>query len=149
VRAQSDAPIGVYGLSLGGYATALLASLEDGFACAIAGIPATDFARTFYRHGGPLQERAAAHAGVDESQMREVLTVVSPLAIPPRVAPAHRAIFGGLADRLVPPDQVRDLWRHWDEPRLVWYPGAHLTFNLHADVKVLIRETLGGAGLIA
>jgi hypothetical protein len=74
---------------------------------------------------------------------------VSPLAIPPRVAPAHRAIFGGLADRLVPPDQVRDLWRHWDEPRLVWYPGAHLTFNLHADVKVLIRETLGGAGLIA
>ena len=28
-------------------------------ACAIAGIPASDFARSFFRHGGPWQERAA------------------------------------------------------------------------------------------
>ena len=34
-------PIGVYGLSLGGYTATLLASLEDDLACVIAGIPAT------------------------------------------------------------------------------------------------------------
>ena len=27
-------------------------------------------------------------------------------------------------DRLVPPEQVRDLWRHWEQPRIEWYPGS-------------------------
>ena len=147
VRSQSDAPVGAYGLSLGGYTTALLAGIEDGLDCAIAGIPATDFARTFYRHGGPLQERAVAFAGLDEARMREVLTVVSPLSLAPRVAHERRAVFGGIVDRLVPPDQVRDLWRHWGEPRIAWYPGSHLTFNLHAEVRALIRDVLGESGL--
>jgi hypothetical protein len=44
---------------------------------------------------------------------------------------------------------VRDLWRHWGEPRIAWYPGSHLTFNLHGPVRALIRETLGEAGLVA
>ena len=131
VRCGSDAPIGVYGLSLGGYTTALLASLDDQLACAIAGIPAVDFARTFYRHGGPWQERAALHAGLSEAKMAEVLRVISPLALEPKVPHEHRAIFGGVADRLVPPDQVRDLWRHWGEPRIAWYQGSHLTLGMH------------------
>jgi len=37
--------VGVFGLSLGGYNTALLASLDSGLACAIPGIPAVDFSR--------------------------------------------------------------------------------------------------------
>ena len=46
-----DAPgIGVLGLSLGGYNTALLASVQPGLACAIAGIPATDFSRLLFEH---------------------------------------------------------------------------------------------------
>ena len=145
VRCGSDAPIGVYGLSLGGYTTALLASLDDQLACAIAGIPAVDFARTFYRHGGPWQERAALHAGLSEAKMAEVLRVISPLALEPKVPHEHRAIFGGVADRLVPPDQVRDLWRHWGEPRIAWYQGAHLTLGMHPEVRALTNETLRAA----
>ena len=41
------------------------------------------------------------------------MSVVSPLALMPRVAHERRYIFGAVADRLVPPDQVRDLWEHW------------------------------------
>jgi hypothetical protein len=142
VRAGTDAPIGVYGLSLGGYTTALLASLDDGLACAVAGIPATDFARTFYRHGGPWQERAAAHTGLSQAKMEEVLRVVSPLALAPKVPHEGRAIFAGVGDRLVPPDQVRDLWRHWGEPRIAWYQGSHLTLGMHPEVRELIDSTL-------
>ena len=148
IRAGSEAPIGVYGLSLGGYTTALLASLDDGLACAVAGIPATDFARTFFRHGGPWQERAVLHAGLSQLAMADVLRVVSPLALAPKVPHERRAIFGGVADRLVPPDQVRDLWRHWGEPRIAWYQGSHLTLGLHPEVRALIEETLS-AGLAA
>ncbi|MEM7412358.1 MAG: hypothetical protein AAF430_19170 [Myxococcota bacterium] len=149
VRAQSDAPIGVYGLSLGGYNTALLSSLDEGLACAVAGIPATDFARTFYRHGGPWQQRASRHVGLTPERMREVLTVVSPLAMPSRVPLEHRAVFGGIVDRIVSPDQVRDLVRHWDEPSTVWYSGTHFSFRDEPDVAALTEGTLRRAGVAA
>lgn len=148
VRARSDAPIGVYGLSLGGYNTALLASLDAGLACAIAGIPASDFAHAFFHHGGPWQERAAAVAGLTRASLTELLSVVSPLVLRPQVPHEHRAIFGGIADRIVPAEQVRELWRHWERPRIEWYAGAHLTLGLHPGVRRLCEETLRGAGLI-
>lgn len=146
-RAQGGTRIGVYGLSLGGYNTALLASVEPGLACAIPGIPATDFTRLVWRHGPPLQIQRFEHLGLKLSEAQEALRVVSPLVLEPNVPMAHRAIFGGTADRLVPPDQVRDLWRHWGRPQIVWYPGAHLTFPLHRPVRALVEETLRGAGL--
>jgi dienelactone hydrolase len=140
--------IGVYGLSLGGYNTALLASLDGDLACAIPGIPATDFSRLMWRHGAPLELLSVEHHGMDREIADDVLKVVSPLALEPRVPHEHRAIFAGTADRLVPPDQVADLWRHWGEPRIHWYHGAHVTFPLDRRVERLIGETLAGAGLV-
>jgi hypothetical protein len=148
VRERSDAPTGVYGLSLGGYTASLLACLDEQLACVIAGIPATDFARVFWRHGGPWQERAALHVGLTQELMTDVLRVVSPLALTPKVPREHRAIFGGISDRLVPADQVRDLWRHWEQPRIEWYQGSHLTLSMHRGVRALTEQTLRGAGLV-
>ena len=56
-------------------------------------------------------------------------------------------LFAGVADRLVPPDQPRDLWRHWGRPRIVWYQGGHLTFWLHREVRALVGEALRSGGL--
>ncbi len=81
--------------------------------------------------------------------MDEVLRVVSPLALEPRVPHERRYLFGGVADRLVPADQVRDLWRHWDRPRIEWYQGAHVTFSAHPGVRRLIGEALRESGLAA
>ncbi|MCG8591229.1 MAG: S9 family peptidase [Proteobacteria bacterium] len=149
VRQQTEAPVGVYGLSLGGYNTALLASLDEDLACAIPGIPATDVSRLVWRHGPPLQLRYMEHLGVERSDAAEVLRVVSPLATPPKVPREHRLIFGGVADRLVPPDQVRDLWEHWERPEMIWYQGAHLTFPLDARIRRAVGSTLQSAGLEA
>jgi hypothetical protein len=79
--------------------------------------------------------------------MREVMQVVSPLHLEPKLPRERRYIFGGVADRLVPADQVRDLWLHWERPRIVWYQGAHLTFRAHASVRRLVREALHESGL--
>jgi hypothetical protein len=148
VREQEGAEhVGVHGLSLGGYTTALFASVADDLRCAIPGIPATDFARLFWRHGPDLQIRYMEHQGVIHDEVAEVMRVISPLALEPKVPHAHRAIFGGVADRLVPPDQVRDLWRHWDRPEIVWYQGAHVTFPVHPEVRALVERTLRGAGV--
>jgi dienelactone hydrolase len=146
-RAEGAAGIGVYGISLGGYNAALLASLDERLDCAIAGIPASDFARLFFRHRPTLEVRRATLHGINEERVSEVLRVVSPLALAPRVSHERRFLFGAAADRIVPPDQVLDLWRHWERPRIEWYPGAHAAFGAHAGVRTLVEEGLRAAGL--
>ncbi|MGI9592110.1 MAG: alpha/beta hydrolase family protein [Myxococcota bacterium] len=146
-RAQGATSVGALGLSLGGYNTALLACLQEDLACAIPGIPLADFARAVSRHGPPIQLREFQDAGIAEDLVRRVQTVISPLTLKPLVPHEHRAIFGAVADRLVTPDQVHDLWKHWEEPKIAWYQGGHLTFRAHAPVRRLVRETLSNVGL--
>lgn len=145
--AEGATGVGVYGLSLGGYNAALLASLTEGLDCVIAGIPASDFARLFFRHRPTLEVRRAALRGIDEERVSEVLRVVSPLALAPRLPRERRFLFAAAADRIVPADQVLDLWRHWERPRIEWYPGAHLTFGVHAGVRALVEEGLRAGSL--
>ncbi len=145
LRAEGATAIGAYGLSLGGYNAALLASLERDLACVIAGIPAVDFTRLYFRHGPPVQLLEAELHGIEEHHMDEILRVVSPLSIAPRVPREQRYLFAAVADRLVPADQVRDLWRHWERPRIEWYQGGHVTFLRHAGVRTLIDDALRSA----
>ncbi len=149
IRSQTDQPIGVFGLSLGGYNASLLAGLDGDLACVVAGIPATDFSRLTWRHGPALQLRYVERHGVVHDEVAEVLRVVSPLALRPRVAKERLAIFAGVADRLVPPDQPRDLWLHWGRPAIHWYQGAHVTFRAHPEVRELLHTTLRQAGVVA
>ena len=149
VRAQGATQIGVFGLSLGGYSTALLSCFEDDLACAVAGIPATDFARLSWRHGPPDSLRRAEELGVGLNETLDLKRVISPLVLEPKVAHERRYIFGGSADQLVPPDQVRDLWRHWGKPKMHWYPGAHVTFGAHPSVRRFIDDAFRESGLVS
>jgi hypothetical protein len=142
VRAQGGAPVGVYGISLGGYNAALLACLDGQLACALAGVPVADFARIVFRHGPPLQLRDAVDAGLVDERMRELERVVSPLALEPLVPAERRWLFAAVADRIVPPDHVRDLWRHWGRPPLAWYQGSHLSFRAHPEVGAFVERAL-------
>lgn len=148
IRSQYDGPVGVWGLSLGGYNASLFSCLADDLSCVIAGIPATDFTRLTWRHGPTLQLRYAERHGVLLEETNEILRVVSPLVLETKVPKEHRYIYAGVADRLVPPDQPRDLWRHWDRPRIEWYQGAHLTFRAHPRIRGLVPEALRASGLI-
>jgi hypothetical protein len=107
----------------------------------------TDIPRVFWRHGPPLLIRHGEHVGVERNEVSEIMNVISPLRLAPKVAPERRYIFGGISDRLVPPDQVRDLWKHWGEPRIVWYQGAHVTFRGEPEVRRMVRDALRESGL--
>ena len=148
LRANGATQIGVYGLSLGGYTTALLTGLDAGLACAIAGIPATDFSRLVSRLAPHATLREIERLGLDWGVVRDVLSVVSPLHLKPLVERERLSIFGGTADHLVPADQVRDLWKHWGEPRIAWYPGSHLSFGREPQVRFLIDDALRHGGLV-
>jgi dienelactone hydrolase len=148
LRGDGATQIGVYGLSLGGYTTSLLVGLDAGLACAIAGIPASDFTRLVARLAPHATIREIERLGLDWSVLRELLSVVSPLHLAPRVSRERLSIFGGTADHLVPADQVRDLWKHWGEPRMAWYPGSHLSFSREPQVRFLVDDALRHGGLV-
>ena len=141
-RAEDPERIGIAGMSLGGYSTALVASLEDGLDCAIAGIPPSEFGAMTHYHASARALVLAAAEDITPERISTALRPVSPLALQPRVPLERRFIFGALADRFVSTDQVEMLWRHWDQPEILWYPGAHLGFRFHHSVREFVDSAL-------
>ena len=147
IQAQGAPPVGAFGLSLGGFTTANFASLAEGLACAVPGIPLADVHRMLLRHGAGPQLEYAKQIGFSTDRIRDILRVVSPLALEPKVPRNGRMLFGATADRLVTPDQVRDLWRHWEEPEIVWYQGSHISFTNERAVWDGVDRTFREAGV--
>lgn len=145
IRARTQAPVGFYGISLGGYTGGLLATVED-LDLAVAGIPAVDFPGLFRHHAPNRVERAATHEGVLGPAATAAHRVISPLAGPIRVPQGRRFIYAGLGDRMVPPPQPRRLWQHWGEPEVAWYPGNHIGFMWSAKVRQFVSESIVGSG---
>ncbi|MCH8890022.1 MAG: prolyl oligopeptidase family serine peptidase [Myxococcales bacterium] len=147
VRAESESKIGVFGLSLGGYNAALLSTLDDDLACAIAGVPLVDMPSAMIQHGllSAMGDRESEN--LDPERMGEIMSVVSPLALEPLLPVERRFLFAAVADRLVPPEQAVRLWEHWDRPRIEWYQGAHMTFRAHSSVRLLVEEGLRSGAL--
>lgn len=143
LRTQTDRPIGVHGISLGGYTGALLAGLEP-VDMVLAGIPAVDFPGLFRHHSPDRVERAARHNGLLGDDATDAHRPISPLAVEPLVPKERRFVYAGLGDRMVPPPQPRALWEHWDRPEMCWYPGNHVGFMWSPKVKRFVTSTLDG-----
>jgi len=149
LRAEEGMPVGVYGISLGGYTSTLLASLEDDLACAIAGIPASCYVGLTRWVLPAWLLRLAEYAGVTLDGIERLVRVISPLAFAPRVPWDRRFLYAATGDRLVPPATVRELWEHWGRPRLDWYEGSHTSFGWEATVQELLQDALARSGLLA
>ena len=128
-----------------GLPPALLASLDGDLACAI---PASRWPTSRGWSGAtaaaphpPLQRNGVVHEEVDRCCGGRA--ALARAARAPRTSVSRPAV----ADRLVPADQVRDLWVHWGRPRIVWYQGGHVTFRLHREVRALVDGALAEAGL--
>jgi hypothetical protein len=80
--------------------------------------------------------------GVDLDMARQVLRPISPLALEPKVPKERRYILAAAGDRLVTSDQVRDLWVHWDRPRIAWGAASHVTALRAPEPRALLREAL-------
>lgn len=149
IQAQDAPAVGAFGLSLGGLTTANLASLASGLAAAVPGIPLVHIDRLLERHGAAHQLRYARARGFDLGRVEALLRVITPTRLTPLVPRENRMLFGATADRLVTPDHVRDLWRHWEEPELVWYEGSHISFASERAVWEGVDRTLRRSGLHA
>ncbi len=110
IRSQDATAVGVFGISLGGYTSAVLAGVEDNLACVIAGVPPTDMIAHREYLASPQERRVASIAGVDLALDRALYRVVAPLDLPPRVPLEGRFMFAATGDQFVPVEQVHALW---------------------------------------
>ena len=128
LREESGAPVGVLGLSLGGYLAALSAGLCDDLDFVIPMVPPVcigDLAWRFFTQTRHYREGGAP--ALTRQELRRAFRIHSPLAHPLRISPERVMIVAGRGDRIVPPEHPAALWSHWGEPRIHWFSGSHLT----------------------
>lgn len=138
---EGRAPVGVLGLSLGGYLAALLAALRADLAFAVPVAPPLTLAwlpRRLFGFGARDRRRTPVRGSLLEAAYR----VHSPLSYPLAVPRERTFIVGGVGDRVVPPKQVLALWRHWGKPATHWFSGGHTTPFGRAGIMARIEAHL-------
>jgi pimeloyl-ACP methyl ester carboxylesterase len=139
LEAAGVTQVGVTGLSLGGYVSALLAAAEPRLRAVVPNAPVTSIPRLipsyFPANVGVVLASVAHRTSLRLAE--DAIAIHSPLNYPSQVDKERLMIIGGRGDRLAPPEQSRLLWEHWGQPRLHWYPGNHL---LHVNRAAYLRE---------
>ena len=149
LRQQTGAPVGLLGLSLGGYLAALMAGLQPDLDFVIPMVPPVcigDLAWRFFSHS--RYYRRGQSAAFSHEELRAMYRVHSPLTYAPCVEKSRLLILAGRGDQIVPPEHPHALWRHWGEPEIYWFSGSHLApFRrglLVAKILEHLERTTGG-----
>ncbi len=142
IRTQDATQVGIFGISLGAYTSALLSAVEPDLSCVIAGVPPTDMIAHREYLASSAERRLASIAGVDALRDRAVHSVVSPLRMPTLVPHTGRYLFAATGDQFVPIEQVHALWSHWQQPRISWCRGGHQSALLQRQPRVFVDEAV-------
>ncbi len=120
--------VGVSGVSLGGYLSALLACVDDRLSFAIPNSPVVapvDMALQ-WQPVAPVSQLLFALGDLTMADMRHCMALHSPLTYQPKISPDRLFIISGAGDRFTSPRFVRLLHEHWQGSRIHWFPGNHL-----------------------
>jgi pimeloyl-ACP methyl ester carboxylesterase len=122
LKARGSPSVGVMGMSLGGYVTSLLATIDPDLSFAVPIIPLcsfADFAHDQHRFGvGPAAEEQ--YRAYDEA-----MRVVSPLARPSAISSERVLVLAAAHDHITPKVHAERLAEHFAAPLIV-FPGGHL-----------------------
>jgi len=131
--------IALTGISLGGYTSALVASVEDRLEAVVPNCPVVTPARMFdeWFPANKLMGLGLRLAKISRAELSAALSYHSPLNYRPLVPKDRRMIITGLGDRMAPPGQAQMLWEHWDRCALHWFPGNHV---LHVSQLDYLRR---------
>jgi len=148
LRARGAPAVGAIGMSLGGYTTALWATIDPQLAFAIAMIPAVSMSDLMWRHGeDSATRRRAAQAGVSEELIASVFAVHAPTTRRVLLPRERLMIVAGLGDQITPADHAERLRAHWGGCAIHWFPGGHLAQVGRGDAMRAVRAHLALAGL--
>jgi dienelactone hydrolase len=131
--------VALTGISLGGYTSALLATVEDRLEAVIPNCPVVAPAKLFgeWFPANALVKLGLRLANINRDEFNAGISYHCALNYPPVIPKDRRMIITGLGDRLAPPDQSVMLWEHWDHCALHWFPGSH---GLHVSQLDYLRR---------
>jgi hypothetical protein len=150
LAAESNAPVGVLGMSLGGYVTALLAALEPTLAFAIPVAPAVCLAdlptRLFaYSRAG----RTGTPPPMTRRELQRAYRPHSPLTYPLALPRERVLMVGARGDGVTPFTQAHALWKHWQHPSAVWFSGGHVAPFQRSRVAAAVAHHLRALDVVA
>ena len=127
LEASGGGPVGLLGLSLGGYLSALTAGLVDDLPFVIPMVPPVCIGDLAWRFlASSRGQRQMDDAAYTHGELRTMYRLHSPLTFPLRIGRERALIIAGRGDRIVPPEHPHALWEHWDRPAIHWFSGSHL-----------------------
>lgn len=148
VRDRGGKKIGLYGISMGGYVSSLVAAIEKDLQALMVSIPMVDFTMSAQDNLPWIMRRYDDDIDMDWETLRAITHVVSPLAVVPKVTKSQRFIFSGIGDRVVRPDQPRALWRHWGKPEIEWFSGGHVLGIFQKGLEPFLRKALAKSDMV-
>jgi hypothetical protein len=146
LRDRGASAVGMMGMSLGGYTTSLLATLDAGLDFAVPMIPLAsiaDLARAGGRLVGNVEQQRLQFEGLEGA-----LRVVSPLARPSRIDGDRVLVLAAVGDRITPPTHARWLADHFGAP-LTTFDGGHVLQFGRAQAFRAAGKMLGRLGLLS
>ena len=146
LRERGAESVGVMGMSLGGYTTSLLATLDDDLAFAVPIIPLAsipEIARSAGRFVGSPEEQTLQCEALDA-----VHRAVSPFARTPRIDPDRMLVLAALGDKITPIEHARKLADHFGASLETFHGGHILQFG-RADAFRSVGRLLGRLGLLS
>ncbi len=150
LRREVGVPVGLLGLSLGGYLAATVAGLEDDLAFVVPMVPPACFGDLAWRFfSSSRTAREIDNATLSYEELRTAYRVHSPLTYPLRIPRERVMIVAGRGDRIVPPEHPHALWRHWGEPELHWFSGSHLAPFGRRGIVEQVSAHLERIGILA
>ena len=146
IATTTERPVGILGLSLGGYVAALMAGLCSDLAFVVPLVPP---AHLDALAGSllALAQGGEAAAPIPLARLRAAYTVHCPLTYPLAVPRERVLIVGARGDCVVPPEHAYALWRHWGEPAVYWYSGSHVAPFRRPRLVARIGQHLDSLGL--
>lgn len=131
--------IALTGISLGGYTSALLASVESRLEAVIPNCPVVMPAKLFdeWFPANKLVKLGLRLTNISRDELIAGLAYHGPLNYRPLLPKDRRMIITGLGDRMAPPEHAVTLWKQWDRCALHWFPGSHL---LHVSQLDYLRR---------
>jgi len=141
LRQQTQKPVGLIGLSLGGYLSSLMAGLTADLDFVIPMVPPVcmgDLAWRFFSESRHYKSNGTA--AFSREELRAAYRVHSPLTYARRIDKTRAFILAGRGDQIVPPEHPHSLWRHWGEPDIHWFSGSHLAPFRRGQLLAAILE---------
>lgn len=120
---------GVFGVSLGGWISTFLCTVEPRLSFAIPVVPASDPVEMFQHSRLARLITVGLNGKIDElfEKFKSGLKVLQPARYSPVIPKEKILLVEGRYDEMVPSSIVEKLWRAWRKPPILRYSHGHLS----------------------